>query len=328
MAVDRDLAVAFARARFPAGSARGWEMLAATGVRGLRLLVESGAFRSMRLTEAHPVAFAVLRRNAEGLVGATPAPDDARERPPDAPFDYVDADPYGSPLPFLAPALAAVADGGVLALTATDLMVLAGAQSAACERRYGSRPVRGRLGPEGGLRILLAHVARVARGQGRRVRPLLAYARGHHLRGYFEVRPAGPGPSDDPIEVVRSDTWTGPPLGDGGPFGPLWTGPLFDRALVERMDVPPSAAHPKEVRLLLDRLREEALVDRPFYYESNALAATLGLRQPPPYVALNRALTGRGYRCVRTHMRPEGFRTDAPRSVVEDVARTLDAARG
>ena len=326
MAADRDLAVAVVRA-WAAGRTdlRGWELHGATGVRGLRLVHETGAFRELLLTDSHPAAVGALSANARPWPAVRVRAADARDRPPEAPFDYVDVDPYGSPLPFLETALGAVVDHGRLAVTATDLMVLAGAQAEACRRRYGARPVRGRLGPEGGLRILLATAARTAGALGRSIRPVLAYSRAHTVRAYLEVGAASEFP--DRTEELDAATWRGPPLGDGGPFGPLWTGPLFDPALVDRLEVPAGAARPREVAYLLDRFRAEARVDVPFYYEPNGIARRLGLAAPTPLAAYAEELGVAGFRCARTHARPEGFRTDAPRERVEQIARQSQNAR-
>ncbi len=195
----------------------------------------------------------------------------------------------------------------MLAATATDLMVLAGVQPGACERLYGSHPVRGRLGPEGGLRILLAYLARTARAEGRSVRPLLAYVRGHHLRVYLEVGPGSRESPSDPVGMAGEATWTGPYLGDRGPYGPMWLGPLFDPRLAPRLTAPSSAARPRETEEFLARIRSEAEVDQPFYYEANELAGALGLPFPPSRAGLARALAEQGYGFARTHMRPEGF---------------------
>jgi tRNA (guanine26-N2/guanine27-N2)-dimethyltransferase len=319
MAFDRDLGVAFAAAHFGPGARTGWDMLGATGARGLRLLRESGAFATFLLTEAHPEAAEVLRENARAVTGATVRTADARTLPPEAPFDYVDLDPYGSPVAFVPTAVRALRPGGVLAVTATDLMVLAGVQPGACERLYGSHPVRGRLGPESGLRILLAYLARTARAQGRTLHPLLAYVRGHHLRAFLTSDFAGAAPDHDPVGVIDTGAWTGPYLGDRGPYGPMWLGPLFDPPLVSRLTTPAVAAHPVETGRFLVRLQEEAAVDRPFYYEANELAGALGVPFPPSWAGLAAALRAEGYRCARTHMRPEGFRTDAPRAAVEAI---------
>jgi tRNA (guanine26-N2/guanine27-N2)-dimethyltransferase len=327
MAGDRDLAVAFATA----WSARvghplsGWEVAAATGVRGLRLLNESGAFDRFLLTEANDEAAQVLAQNAAGWPGARTECRDGRSPPTTGPFDYVDVDPYGTPVPFVPGAIAALRPGGVLAVTATDMMVLAGVQKGACERRYGSRPIRGRLSPEGGLRILLAYLAKEARSLARTVRPLLAYAGDHHVRAYVEVGTPTGEVAPDPVQVVEPASWTGPPVGDRGPYGPLWLGALFEPPLVRSLRIPATPARARETERLLVRLREETEVDVPFYYESNRLARTLRLVAPPSLPAFLEGLRARGFRAARTHARPEGFRTDAPREVVESLARSLSS---
>jgi tRNA (guanine26-N2/guanine27-N2)-dimethyltransferase len=327
MAADRDLAIAFVRAWRP-GAARelaGWEVTAATGVRGLRLLTESGAFASFVLTEANDEAFATLARNAARHPGAVAIHGDGRNPPPGGPFDFVDIDPYGSPAPFVPGALASLRTGGVVGVTATDMLVLAGAQPAATMRRYGAVPVRGRLGPESGLRILLMFLARAARSQGRSIRPLLSYVREHYVRTYVEL--VDPGPRDDPIGTIDSTTWSGPLVGTKGPYGPLWVGPLFEPAVVARLATPDSAAQPREVGAILARISGEAGIDGAFYYEPNSLAASLRLAAPPSLDALLGAISAEGYRAARTHVRPEGVRTDAPRSAVERIARGLAASR-
>jgi tRNA (guanine26-N2/guanine27-N2)-dimethyltransferase len=327
MAGDRDLAVAFARALVPPASGRrtGWEMTAATGVRGLRLLHESEAFASFVFSESNPEAFRVLSGNVARFPGARALESDSRTAPSDAPFDYVDLDPYGSPIAFARTALASARLGGVVAVTATDMMVLAGPQPAACRHRYGAHPVRGRLGPEGGLRILLAYLVTTAGSLGRSIRPLLAYARDHYVRAYLEVvAPTGEPP---PVEIIDPERWDGPWLGDRGPYGPLWVGPLFDAGFVGRLEVPPHAARPEEVARFIERLREESAVDRPFYYEANVLASRLGIPTPPSLRSIEDGLRARGFRVARTHARPEGFRTDSPRSSVEELVRQIGSRR-
>jgi len=323
MAGDRDLGVALLQAYSTVRPRprSGWEMTAATGVRGLRLLVEAGPFERFTFTEANPEAAEILSENVRSRPEARAIRSDARGVPDGAPFDYVDLDPYGTPAPFLPAAIEAVRPGGLLAVTATDMMVLAGAQPSACERRYGARPVRGRLGPEGGLRILLAYLARAAREHGRSVRPILCYVRDHHVRATVEV--GGPDSALDPVGRIDPTSWPGPSVGGPGPYGPLWLGPLFDHDLVPTLRVPLTAARPREAQRFLERIREEVTTDVPFYYEANTLAAVLDLAEPPGLARLLSALRDEGHRAARTHARPEGFRTDAPRLEVEALARRL-----
>ena len=325
MASDRDVAVAFASAwgRRVGRPLTGWEVTAATGVRGLRLVNESGTFARFLLTEASDEAVAVLRANAVRWPMIAVEQRDAREPRSDGPFDYVDIDPYGSPVPFVAAAFAALRPGGVLAATATDLMVLAGVQPGACERKYGARPIRGRLGPEGGLRILLAYLSGEARTRGLAARPLLSYVGEHHLRVFVHVVGGSEREARDPTGEIDPRGWSGPSVGDRGPYGPLWLGPLFDPELVGSLRVPSTSAAPDETGRLFSTWREEVRADVPFYFEANRLASALALSMPPSIAALLEELRRAGYRAARTHARPEGFRTDAPRPVVESVARTL-----
>jgi tRNA (guanine26-N2/guanine27-N2)-dimethyltransferase len=326
MAADRDIGVALALALGrPARSARGWEMLAATGVRGLRVLNESSLLGSLLLTEIDPRAFEVLQANASRYrgLGARAELGDARSAPPGGPFDYIDLDPYGSPEPFLAAALDALAPGGLLAVTATDMRVLAGAERGACERRYSARPVRGRLGPEGGLRILLAWIARAAAERSWSVRPVAAYVRDHHVRAFLRLGPPAEAP---PVGTIEPATFEGPRLRGDGPYGPMWLGPLFEPGTMAALATPPTCEHPVESGRFLDRLKEEAGVDAPFYYEPNELARDLGMAEPPPVAGLLQELHRLGWAAARTHARPAGIRTPAPRTVVEGCARDLAEA--
>jgi tRNA (guanine26-N2/guanine27-N2)-dimethyltransferase len=201
------------------------------------------------------------------------------------------------------------------------MMVLAGTQPSACWRRYGARPVRGRLGPEGGLRILLAYLARDAEALGRSIRPMLAYARDHYVRAYVEVNERSD--AAVPVGTIDPENWPGPWVGDRGPYGPLWLGPLFDADLVSRLRVPDGAARAREVERFISRLKEEVTADRPFYFEANVLASRLELAAPPSLRAVEEGLRSLGFRVARTHARPEGFRTDASRKVVEQLVRRL-----
>jgi tRNA (guanine26-N2/guanine27-N2)-dimethyltransferase len=325
MALDRDIAVTVARAL--AGGTRprrAWDMLAATGVRGLRVLHEGGAFESMVLSERNPQALSVLAlnaavfrdRGAEVVRCNSQRPIGLRK------FGYVDLDPFGSPLPFLDAAVAAVSDEGLLGITATDLPVLAGANRTACVRKYGAVPLRGRLGPEGGLRILLANVATATRRTGRRIVPRVAYVLGHHLRCYLTVSATELERADPVAPIVRSE-WTGPTLPTGAAFGPMWQGPLFDPSFVQRLEVPSTAAEPSELRRLLGRWNEESSVGTVLFYEPNEVAGALHLASPPALSPLLEELRRAGFLAARSHARPSAFRTTAPRAVVEATARAV-----
>jgi tRNA (guanine26-N2/guanine27-N2)-dimethyltransferase len=328
MQFDRDLNVAVVRALFPAdsGSRRGWDMLAATGVRGLRVVEETDAFTRYDFTEGNPAAFAVLERNVHesGHGGLRTRLGDARESAEEQAFDYVDLDPFGTPVPFVDSALRALAPAGVLAVTATDMPVLTGVARGVSEERYGSRPIRGPQGPEGGLRILTAYVIREAARRSIDLEPVLSYAHDHYVRVFLRARASGArlhDASDVGDPAALGDAL--PLLAGSGPYGPMWLGPLFDSELVTSLDVPVTAERPGELRKFLERLREESTADRPFYYEPNSLASELHLAEPPALGALMEGLRSKGFAAARSHIRASAFRTSAPRPVVYEMARAL-----
>lgn len=313
MAPDRDLHVAVARAVGRLG--RGWEMLAATGARGLRVAAEGRALDSLYLTDRGAAAVACVGKNAARSTNVPVAVvrHDARSPLALAAFDYVDLDPYGSPAPFVAAALDALRPPGILAVSATDMRVLAGVERGVAEHRYGGVPVRGRLGPEAGLRLMLAFLARAIDARGWTIRPLLAYVRDHHVRVYLRVAATGPStsPSIGPIDPA---TWDGPRLPAGGPYGPMWLGPLFDGGLVTGLSVPSTSHDAPRLSRLLDRFRAEVAADRPFFYESNVLAHEEHLARPlAPDVVIER-LRAHGWAAGRSHVREGAFRTSAPRA--------------
>jgi tRNA (guanine26-N2/guanine27-N2)-dimethyltransferase len=327
MALDRDLHVAVATAWAETTGRRGsaWEMLAATGVRGLRVLVESGALDRLVSTDAGGPAAAVLAANSARYrdLGATALRWDARRPVQGGPFDWVDLDPFGSPLPYLDAALAALAAGGLLSVTATDMIVLGGADAPSTRRRYLAEPVQGRLGPESGLRILLRTVSDRAGATGRAIRPLVAYVRDHYVRCFVVLGPADAPP---PVGAIDPAHWDGPPLRVRGSAGPLWLGPLFDPAFVGRLRVPVGAAHPSALAALLARFSDESVADVPFYYEPNTVAKELGLAAPPATDRFVEELRARGWPTGRTHARDGALRTRATRVDVYETAASLAAS--
>jgi hypothetical protein len=70
-------------------------------------------------------------------------------------YDVIDLDPYGTVSPFLDSAVQAVADGGLLCITCTDMAVLCGSFPEKCFSLYGAVPLKNGYVHEAALRILL-----------------------------------------------------------------------------------------------------------------------------------------------------------------------------
>lgn len=103
-------------------------------------------------------------------------------------YDVIDLDPYGSAAPFLDGAVQAVVDGGLLAVTCTDMAALGGSHPETAYGRYGSMPISqsGYL-QELAVRILLSNIAQRAAVYGRSIRPILSVGMHFYVRVFVEV---------------------------------------------------------------------------------------------------------------------------------------------
>jgi tRNA (guanine26-N2/guanine27-N2)-dimethyltransferase len=109
------------------------EGLAATGLRSIRYALEVPGVGRVDANDLDPAVVESMRANialngAEVEAKVQPHCSDARllmlQNP--AEYDAVDLDPYGTPAHLLDTAVQAVADGGLLMVTATDMAVLCG----------------------------------------------------------------------------------------------------------------------------------------------------------------------------------------------------------
>jgi len=328
--LGRDASVAVLRAAGREGMSA-LDGLAGSGIRGIRYAVEGPPGLELTLNDADPVAAALCRRNAarNGLGGCRVTERKLEPLLHEERFDLVDLDPFGSPARFLAGAVRAVRRGGVLALTATDTPALCGSEQRPCLRRYGARPWRGDAMHEVGLRILMGAVVREAARTDLAASPMLAMAEDHYMRVFLRVA-KGAQRADAALRLVGF-AWrgedggvaTGPhhPHGATHWAGPLWLGPLHDRAVVERLA--PTEAMGTRVRLA--RLRELWLEEAdlpPLLVDVNRLSGDVGTPSPP-LARLVEELRSRGFRAGRAHTNPQGVKTDAPMEELKSAMRGL-----
>lgn len=183
-------------------------------------------------------------------------------------WQWVDLDPFGSPVPFLDAALQGMARRGVLEVTATDTAALTGSSASSARRRYGFQgPVDG-YAHDDAVRALLGTIALAAARVDRSIAPLMALFDGHHVRVSVLVRTSKEGASsvqdrigwrvreeDVPYRFVRHPNEEQVRRASG----PLWTGPLWDESVASRMTEDRRAALCAPSPSELERLRNEGL---------------------------------------------------------------------
>jgi tRNA (guanine26-N2/guanine27-N2)-dimethyltransferase len=326
MALNRDLSVLLVEAH---AAAVGREIdvadaLAGTGARSVRLAHEVAAAVIVHANDADESAVAATRKAAK----ANDVPDtrlavrhgDAHAFLAARRYDVVDLDPCGSPMPFLDAAMRAVRHGGLVCATATDTGALAGAFPKACRRRYdahhGLHAAAWRS--EVGLRILGGAMVRSAARFDRAAVPVLSVSHGHWMRVVARVEDSKKG--GDAALRAMGDAWmdadglghVGPRAPHGQPgAGPLWTGPLHDRALLDGMQAAVAGktlARAKEAGELLALLRGEGDA-APFWVVPDLFQTRLGA--PPRRDVLIERLHKAGHAATRSHLDAQGVRTDA-----------------
>jgi tRNA (guanine26-N2/guanine27-N2)-dimethyltransferase len=337
MELNRDIACAFVRARRRIrGKIAFADLLAGTGAKGIRVAKEGGRGVSVALNDENPQAREAIQENARlnGVkveISNTSAHRFLLDHHRD--FNFIDIDPFGSPVPFLDGALLALRAEGVLGITATDTAPLCGVYPLVCYRKYGAIPHRGWLCREAGLRILVGYTARTAAKYAQGMRVLLSHSTHHYSRCYVEVR-KGKGAAKESLQELgylyscpaclsfeaRKELLPAPGTCPGGHrwavSGPLWLGPLREEEHGRRVLEEGASFEGKESGRLLRRIVEE--LDLPFYHDLHRIAKLLKT-DAPPMEGVMETLEGAGYRVTRTHFTPLALKTDAPVEAVKEA---------
>ena len=323
MAFNRDISISFFR-----GLDRdGMDVLDAmggTGSRGTRIANEAGKGLEVFINDSNEEAHSYIERNISlnRLENAQACNQDLRCLLSRKVFHYVDVDPFGSPVPFLQSAIAGCRRKGIIAATATDTAPLAGTYPKKCMRRYGARPCRSRFGHEVGLRILIGHIAREAAKFDRGIRPVLCFYADHYFRVHLHLTEGG-GRADESLRslgYLEYDPETGRrEIMESGRHGPMWTGALYDRDILERMESHDDLALPRRVKTFLDTCKQE--LDDPLFYESDDIGHILG-GSPPPLDTIIESLRECG-NASKTHFSPTGFKTEIPYQDLLSIMRDI-----
>ncbi|NOZ81700.1 MAG: hypothetical protein GXO63_00955 [Candidatus Micrarchaeota archaeon] len=296
------------------------DVMSATGIMGLRYLIESGVER-VWFNDKNPEAVRLIIKNLElnglrnsGRVHVSRM--DAAELLGSKKFECVDLDPFGTPSPFLSQAARAAKK--YLFVTATDTSIVS--YPSASLKKYGvSSMVRGGEKPdffaELGLRIVLSRIMLECFSQDKAFLPVLCFAKRHFYRFFGRIKKS-PGKISELAEKFGyvfycfecGNRWFDElsvcPCG-GKPCytGPIYLGSICERDIVRKMS---ESACDKDREFLSVVAREE----HPFYYDLHVLSKKLGLRVPKRDAVI-RLLESRGFTAVKTHFSPTAVKTDA-----------------
>jgi len=357
----RDLTVLLARLLARRGPLRLLDLMAGCGIRSLRCALEAG-ISTLWANDADPDRLPLLEAN----LAAVPAGVERRctaltaqrllagclER--QQRFELVDLDAFGCPSALVPLALDAVALDGVLVLASSDGRSPTGHDRQAAVRRLGASARAHPASWELALRLQLGVVAREAWAQGRGMTPLVSFSEGRTFRTAVQLRrsPAAGeermlgllahchGCGDQQVQPLlqlrgwapcrcsgASDSRSTPP--SLAISGPLWIGPLQDRAtlealLVEASQPPGAGVCPASLRLLQRLAADPGATAR--CWPLALIARQLG-GGPPPLQALIEGLRRQGHSAWSSGVMDGQLRSDAPWPQILETAADLQTAR-
>ena len=334
--LNRDLTVALLRAyrdREPRAETY-LDAMAASGIRGLRAAADGW---DVTCCDTDPEAVALARENL--------ADHDARVihggansvMHGEAPFDVIDVDPYGTPMPFADAAFASARD--LVCVTATDTAPLCGAHLESGIRSYSAVPRNTEYHAEMGVRILLSALARSGARFDVGITPLVTYARSHYVRTVLELTHK-PTAADAAIaelghiahcedclyreagEGLIADASDSCPNCGGGQLlvaGPVWLGPAHDQGFIEvvRGEITDSFGTAAELDDLLAALAAE--LEEPTHYDQHKLCKQWGQPATAMDEFLER-LREAGFEATPAHYGGTTFKTDATVAEIEAAA--------
>lgn len=327
MRLNRDISVMFLKT-LP-DNIRVLDAMGATGIRGLRYAKESGN-KEIHISEITEKGVENIRRNAElNRAEVHIHHRDANILMRELSFDFIDIDPFGSPVPFIDSAIAGLKNGGILAVTATDTAPLAGTYPTVCRRRYLAEPIHSYFGHESGLRILTGFIIRMGAMHDIAFTPLLSYYSDHYFRIFLRAK-RGAKRANRAIERLKYFTyderevkWQVYPSSEQAfsrkkkVYGPIWAEAMGEREYIERVLQAKNDRISAESLELLNMLRDES--DSPLFFYDTDIISSILKRSPPARSRILEAIPD----AVRTHFSPLGFKTSLEAGEVLEVFRGL-----
>lgn len=323
------------------------EPMTGSGVRGIRFLLETGEIRSLVLGDLSPSALDLARGNAK-LNGVS---DRVKLRELDANllmslhsfpkgrFDYIDVDPYGTPVFFMDTAIRAIKNHGVIALTATDMAPLCGVNPRACIRKYGGRPLQGEFCHETALRLMTAAMVRQSAINEYATTPLFTYYADHYIRGYYRLD-KGARVTERQLNQIGFIKYCPSclnryPSMENAPEicvcgeemnigGPLWLGELSDKeyldAMIAELD---DLDYLQESRAATFMNLVKGEQGYPVgFFDIDKVCKKVKIKSASTDEVFS-AIKAKGYRVIHTHYGPRTIKTDAPISELTEIFKEI-----
>lgn len=286
------------------------DVMSASGVRCLRVSFETET-KKIVANDKNPDAYNLIKKNRDlNKLNFVVKNLDANKLLNLEKFDFIDIDPFGSPLPFVDSALKSLNNNGILALTATDIGVLEGVYPKKCEKVYGAKPLKIFFRDEISARILIHKVQTMGFVHDKVLVPIFVHKKNHYLRVYFKcynkkkckelvdnkgyIFFCDKCYNYDSSKILNEKICCKKIMKHAGP---LWLGQLWDQDLV------------KDFNLIKHVCEENNNILG--YYDLHKIAKKYKIKKLKKIKDVIVELEKKGFIVSRTHFKPEGIRTNA-----------------
>ena len=352
---NRDMAILLLNSLDVYSSAEGKEKLliadimAGTGIRSLRFLLETKKVEEIHINDFSEKSIKLIKENLKiNNIHKIISKNKIKIYNDDANlfllnskgFNYIDIDPFGSPIKFLESAISRISREGILAVTATDTSALSGTYRSACLRKYWATPLRNYMMHEIGIRILIRRCQLIGAMYDKALIPIFSHATLHYSRIYFRCI-KGKKQVDKVLKNHKYFQYCNQCMSREVSYnsrieckfcdkemqfsGPLWTGKLWDPKLAARMKRTNQAnkmLNFSGIESIINTANKESKINTVGFYSLHKISSKLKTHSPKTLDIIN-ALKSKGFKAAPTHFAGDGIKTNAHMPDVERAVKKV-----
>ena len=310
--------------------------MAASGVRGIRLLKEVNGIEKVVFNDANPESVELIKKNLE--LNKIPKEKYEIENKDcnllflerKREFDFIDIDPFGSPVNFLPNVWSALKKDASIAVSATDTGALSGSFKSTCENRYGVRAEKTDFFKEFGISTLIQAVVRELAKHEISFSPVFS-----HTQHYFRVVGLTQKSKEKTHNNLKNVSLVSycPECyskeigvmekcpnctGMNKIIGPAWAGETKDSKFCDDVLKDMISRGFKDTKDIYKCTQE---IDEPFYYDIHKICKNLK-SEVPKLSDFFEKMEKNGFQISRTHLSDLGFKTDAKIKDIEKILKS------
>lgn len=323
MKINRDLTIIFLKSFFKK-PIRILDGMAATGIRSLRILkeieVEEIIINDISKDSVERIKENIKLNNVDSDKIRIENKDINKLCLEEKGFDYIDIDPFGSPVKYISNPIMSLKYKGVLGITATDLTALTGSKPSALFRKYSVIGIKTDFFKEFGIRVLIKKVFEKGMELGYFMKPLFSYYKEHHYRVFFQKLKFKNKYLNYISNIVYCENCLNRSIFGNEIIckicnkkmkiiGPIYVKSINEKNLLEKM---------KEIgyREFLEKIIKESEYKSPWYFSIRFFAKKYKLRKIEKMEYYLKEFEG-----SRTHFDPLGIKTDIDPQIIINLFR-------